>query len=70
MFVSYTDISKRKFTRYHDPESGYSYIIRTYLADGVDHINAGNTYIEFFSAFDPFDLQLLRVVDRSFLGLK
>jgi hypothetical protein len=70
MFITFSNITKRKFTRYHDPQTGYSYAIRSYLADGVDYDHADNTYIEFFSAVDPYDLQLLKVVDRSYLGLK
>ena len=69
MFVPFSRISRRKFSRYHDPHTGYEYVIRVYFADGVDRAHAGNTYIEYFSAYDVEDLQVMRVVDRSYLSL-
>lgn len=69
MYESFTSITRRKFTRYHDPHTGYEYIIRTYFANGVDEGHRGNTYIEYWSAYDIQDLQIMRVIDRSYLGL-
>jgi hypothetical protein len=69
MYADFTDIRRRSFKRYSDPMSGYSYLIRTYYADGVDREHSTNTYIEFFSAVDINDLQILSIVDRTYLGL-
>lgn len=69
MYVPFTWISKRSFRRYHDPHTGYEYIIRAYLSNGVDAAHRNNTYLEFFSASDIEDLQVMRIVDRSFLSL-
>lgn len=69
MYVAFANITARRMTRFTDPRTGYSYMLRTYLAGGVDSRNAGNTYMELFEASDPNDLQVIRVVDRSYLGL-
>jgi hypothetical protein len=45
MFESFTWISRRKFSRYHDPHTGYEYILRAYFVTGVDVQHAGNTYL-------------------------
>jgi hypothetical protein len=44
--------------------------MRIYYAEGVDHTNRDNTYMEIFSANNPMKPYVLRVMDRSFLGLK
>jgi hypothetical protein len=69
MYSDFKNITKRKLTRMHDPATGYEYVLRAYLAGGVDADNVGNTYLEVFSAYDPMDLQIMKVVDRSYLGL-
>jgi hypothetical protein len=70
MYVGFSNITSRRMTRFQDPQTGYSYMLRTYIAGGVDTSNIGNTYMEFFEASDPSELQILKVVDRSYLGLK
>jgi len=69
MYVRFSNITARRMTRFNDPKTGYQYMLRTYIAGGVDSANIDNTYMELFEASDPSDLQILRVVDRSFLGL-
>lgn len=69
MYVSFMNITARRMTRFHDDHTGYWYVIRTYIVAGVDAANVGNTYMELFDASDANDLQILRVVDRSYLGL-
>jgi hypothetical protein len=44
--------------------------MRVYFAEGVDPQNRNNTYMEIFSANNPRKPYVLRVMDRSFLGLK
>lgn len=56
IFVEFTKITKRKIMKYHDPETGYIYLIRAYDATGVDIENRENTYMEIFSARDPHKL--------------
>jgi hypothetical protein len=70
LYESFSWVSRRKFSRYHDPHTGYEYIIRAHFVSGVDLAHAGNTYLEFFSAYDIEDLQVMRVVDRVYLGIK
>lgn len=70
MFVKFTDITQRKTLRFKDPHTGYVYLLRAYEAPGVDRDHWENTYMEVFSAKDPTDLQLLRVVDRTYIHAK
>jgi hypothetical protein len=48
MYVSFTNMTKRRVTRFHDPGTGHWYMLRSYLAGGVDANNVGNTYMELF----------------------
>ena len=42
-------------------------MIRAYEAQGVDEKHRDNTYMEIFSAKDPFKLEILNFVDRTFI---
>ena len=70
MFVRFSEVRQRKTYRFKDPITSYVYLLRAYEAEGVDMHHADNTYMEIFSAKDPSDLQLLRVVDRTFVHAK
>lgn len=56
--------------KFSDAETGYVYLLRAYEAQGVDVDHRDNTYIELFSARNPHELELLRIVDRSFIHAK
>lgn len=38
-----------------------------YPADGVNHEARGNTYMEIFSTKDPYDVQIMKVIDRTYI---
>lgn len=59
-------VTKRKMAKFTNPETHYPYVIRAYFAEGVQ-AEADNTYIEFFGAQDPHDLQNFGLVDRTYL---
>lgn len=44
MFVSFSDVTKRKLIKFRHPKTGYTYLLRTYFADGVGS-ESDNTYI-------------------------
>ncbi len=49
LFVSYRSITKRKMLKFSHPEAGgFTYLLRTYLSDGVDAEHSDNTYMEIF----------------------
>ena len=68
LFLGYSLISRRSMLKFSHP-GGYTYLLRTYFADGVDQKYSDNTYMEIFLAptEDPTDLQLIAIIDRSFL---
>lgn len=69
MYIPFTQITKRSLVHFNDPHTGYKYVLRSYYAGGVDAVNANNTYMELFSAYDPLELQILKVIDRTFLHI-
>ena len=44
--------------------------MRAYEAQGVDEANRENTYMELFSARDPYKLEVLQLIDRTFIHAK
>jgi hypothetical protein len=73
LFVSYKSITKRKLMKFSHPEAGgFTYLLRTYLSDGVDADHSDNTYMEIFivPVEDPTEIEPLRIIDRTFLNLK
>jgi hypothetical protein len=66
VYADFKTVTKRKLATFTNPETHYPYLIRAYFAEGVES-NKDNTYIEFFGAQDPYDLQIFAVVDRTFL---
>lgn len=73
LFVSYKSMTKRKMMKFSHPEAGgFTYLLRTYFSDGVDDEHSDNTYMEIFivPVEDPTQVELLRVIDRTFLNLK
>jgi uncharacterized protein YqkB len=69
MYVKFKEITRRKLMKFQDAETGREYLLRVYFADGVNAEQRGNTYMEIFSVRDPFDLQIMKVIDRSELHL-
>lgn len=72
LYVGYTEITKRQLVRFSHPEAGgFTYMLRTYLSDGVDKEHSDNTYMEVFIVprEDPTEIEPLRVIDRTFLNL-
>jgi hypothetical protein len=53
---------------YHNPISGYNYLIRAHLAEGVDPQHQNNTYIELIK-IEEQDIQVVALLDRSFMGM-
>lgn len=64
MYANFDRHTRRRMFRYHDPHNGLEYIIRAYMS----HDN--NSYIEFFHSSDIHEIEILRVFDRTSLGLK
>lgn len=56
--------TRRRLFRYHDPHNTLEYMVRAYMS----HDN--NSYIELFHSTDLHQIEILRVFDRSTLGLK
>jgi hypothetical protein len=72
LYIGFTDISKRKLLKFTHPEAGgFTYLLRSYLSDGVDAEHGENTYMEIFlvPVEDPTDIQPLSIIDRTFLNL-
>lgn len=67
MFVKYTQLTKRKIMKFKDDHTGYEYVLRVYPADGVNHEQRGNTYMEIFSVRDPYDIQIMKIIDRTYV---
>ena len=70
MYVNFKKITARKVMKFKDPETGYVYLLRAYEAQGVDEANRLNTYMELFSAKDPHNLEVIQLIDRSFIHEK
>lgn len=69
MYAKYTSVTRRRIMRFKDPHSGLEYVLRAYFADGVNKEQRGNTYLEIFSITDPYDIQIMKVIDRTYLHL-
>lgn len=56
----------------HPEAGGFTYMLRSHFADGVDQAHSDNTYMEIFivPVEDPTEIEPLRVIDRTFLNLK
>lgn len=67
LYAPFTEITKRKVLRYYENQTGYDYLLRVYLADGVDEDNSNNTYLEIIKAVD-MDLESVGVIDYTSLG--
>lgn len=65
--MQYSSISKRKILRYSDKRTGYEYIVRAHLAEGVDDVNDNNTYVEMIKVIDR-DMETVAILDRSQLN--
>lgn len=70
MYVPYTKVTQRKLIKFHDPHSGFQYLLRGYISNGVTKALEGNTYFEIFSITDPYNIQIMKVVDRTYLHIK
>lgn len=66
MYVKYTNITKRKIMKYKDAQTNFEYLLRVYPADGVNQEQRHNTYMEIFSIRDPYDIQIMKVIDRTY----
>lgn len=67
-FERFRKMSRRTLLSYHDTQSGYNYLVRAHLGDGVDPEHSDNTYIELFLVDSEFDFDLVALLDRTFLG--
>jgi hypothetical protein len=45
MYVPFKSITRRKIYKFRDMEGGHEYMMRVYLADGVNIEQRGNTYM-------------------------
>ena len=68
MFIPFKEMNKRQMQIYSDPFNAHTFLLRSYLYDGVDAGNAGNTYVDVFMISEPLEPWIMAVVDRSFLG--
>lgn len=68
MYVPFTTVHKRRMMllREHDA----NYLVRVYMADGVDMHHRDNTYLEVMTLTNPIWPKTLKIVDRSFLNQK
>ena len=72
IYIGFSKITKRKLLKFSHPEAGgFTYLLRSYLSDGVDAENSDNTYMEIFlvPVEDPTEIEPLSVIDRTFLNL-
>lgn len=44
-YVKFTEITKRKTMKFRDIHTGYTYLLRSYPADGVNAEQRHNTYM-------------------------
>lgn len=67
MFIAFETISKRKMDIYTNHESQHTFLLRSYLSEGMKDSNIDNTYTEIFMIDNPDDPWIIGVIDRSFL---
>ncbi len=67
MFIPFESITKRKLQLYTEKVSGNTYLLRSYLFDGVDEKNANNTYVDVYMMNEPQRPWVVSIIDRSFL---
>lgn len=67
MFINFYEIRHRKLSLQRI--GGFSYLVRTYLAEGVDESNRKNTYVEIMSLIDPLKPRTIQIIDGAFLQL-
>jgi hypothetical protein len=53
MFIPFENITRRKIQLYTERTSGNTYLIRSYMYDGVDEKYQNNTYIDVHMLTDP-----------------
>ena len=70
MFIPFQEMKKRQLEIFTDIHNDHTFLLRSYLYDGVDAANVANTYVDIFMIADPLDPWIMSVVDRSFLGSK
>lgn len=73
IFIGFTSITRRKLLKFSHPDAGgFTYLLRSYFADGVDPEHSDNTYMELFMVpiEDPTEIEPLGIFDRTFMGLK
>lgn len=68
MFIPFTSITRRKMQIYTEKISGNTYLLRSYMYDGVDEQHQTNTYIDVHMVTKPLEPWIVSVIDRSFLG--
>lgn len=69
MYAPFPLIVSRQLNIYSDLDSKHTFLLRTYLANGMPHPIRDNTYTEVFMIQDPLNPWILGVLDRSFLGV-
>ena len=69
MFIPFTTIAKRKLDIYTNQLSSHTFLLRTYLADGMSDDTMDNTYTEIFMIDNPDDPWIVGMIDRSFLNV-
>lgn len=67
MFIPFTTIAKRKLDIYTNQLSSHTFLLRTYLAEGMSDDTMDNTYTEIFMIDHPDDPWIVGMIDRSFL---
>lgn len=67
MFVSFKTIAHRKLDIYTNQLSSHTFLLRTYLAEGMADPMMDNTYTEIFMIDNPDDPWIVAIIDRSFL---
>jgi hypothetical protein len=69
LYEQFKWINRRRLFNYHDPQSGYNYLVRTHLGDGVDISHRDNTYIELIRLDSDMEFDTVAFLDRSFMGM-
>lgn len=67
MFIPFKTIPKRKLDIYTNTESKHTFLLRSYLAEGMNDPTMDNTYMEIFMIDNPDAPWVVGVIDRSFL---
>jgi hypothetical protein len=67
MYVPFELIIQRKLDIYSDLQSRHTFLLRTYIADGMVNSTRDNTYTEVFMIEDPRSPWIVGVLDRTFL---